>query len=150
MNTIFDYYKSVWKLYRYGKPEEEKEKRKSVKFLYKAARFYTVGSSGFVVNYLISLLFAGGISDMWYLHANVIGIIASISTNFILNKAWTFGDRDFRIKKTMSQYGKFALFSSLGALVQLGMVYFLVDNADISYPLALILAVTTVFLETLY
>jgi len=143
IKTILDYYKSVWKLYRYGKPQEEKEKRKSVKFLYKAARFYTVGASGFVVNYLISLLFAGGISDMWYLHANVIGIIASITTNFILNKAWTFGDRDFRIKKTMSQYGKFAMFSSLGALVQLGMVYFLVDNVDISYPLALILAVAT-------
>ena len=143
IKTVFDYYKSVWKLYRYGKPEEEKEKRKSVKFLYKAARFYTVGASGFGVNYLISLLFAGGISDMWYLHANVIGIIASITTNFILNKAWTFGDRDFRIKKTMSQYGKFAMFSSLGALVQLGMVYFLVDGAEISYPLALILAVST-------
>ena len=55
-------------------------------------------ASGFVVNYLISLLFAGGISDLWYLHANVIGIIASISTNFILNKAWTFGDRDFSAK----------------------------------------------------
>ena len=143
IKTVLDYYKSVWKLYRYGKPEEEKEKRKSVKFLYKAARFYTVGASGFGVNYLISLLFAGGISDMWYLHANVIGIIASITTNFILNKAWTFGDRDFRIKKTMSQYGKFAMFSSLGALVQLGMVFTLVDSAEISYPLALILAVAT-------
>jgi len=143
IKTIFDYYKSVWKLYRYGKPQEEKEKRKSVKFLYKAARFYTVGASGFAVNYLISLLFAGGISDMWYLHANAIGIIASITTNFILNKAWTFGDRDFRIKKTMSQYSKFATFSSLGALVQLGMVYFLVDNVEVSYPLALILAVAT-------
>ena len=141
--TIFDYYKSVWKLYRYGKPQEENETRKSVKFLYKAARFYTVGASGFVVNYLISLLFAGGISDMWYLHANVIGIIASITTNFILNKAWTFGDRDFRIKKTMLQYSKFAMFSSLGALIQLGMVFFLVDNIQISYPSALILAVAT-------
>ena len=143
MKIIVDYYKSVWKLYRYGKPEEVKEKRKSVKFLYKAARFYTVGASGFIVNYLISLLFAGGISDMWYLHANVIGIIASITTNFILNKAWTFGDRDFRIKRTVSQYSKFAMFSSLGALVQLGMVYLLVDNVEISYPLALILAVAT-------
>ncbi len=141
LRTILDYYKSVWKLYRYGKPLEKQEKRSSVKFLYKAGRFYTVGASGFVVNYMISLLFAGGISDMWYLHANVIGIIASISTNFILNKAWTFGDRDFRIKKTIFQYGKFAMFSSLGALVQLGMVYFLVDNAEISYPLALVLAV---------
>ena len=143
IKTIVDYYKSVWKLYRYGKPLEKQERRSSVKFLSKAARFYTVGASGFVVNYLISLLFAGGISDMWYLHANVIGIIASITSNFILNKTWTFGDRDFKLKKIISQYGKFAMFSSLGALVQLGMVYFLVDNNGISYPLALILAVMT-------
>ena len=143
IKTILDYFKSVLKLYRYGKSLEKQEKRSSVKFLYKAARFYTVGASGFIVNYLISFLFAGGISDMWYLHANVIGIIASITTNFMLNKAWTFGDRDFRIKKTLSQYGKFAIFSSLGALVQLGMVYLLVDSSQISYPLALILAVMT-------
>ena len=143
VKTIIDYYKAVWKLYRYGKPLEKQEKRSSVKFLSKAARFYTVGASGFAVNYLVSLLFTGGISDMWYLHATVIGIIASITSNFILNKAWTFGDRDFRIKKTMAQYGKFAMFSSLGALVQLGMVYFLVDNIQISYPISLILAVMT-------
>ncbi len=143
MKTIADYYKSVWKLYRYGKPVEKQEKRSSVKFISKAARFYTVGASGFAVNYLISLLFTGGISEMWYLHANIIGIIASVTTNFILNKAWTFGDRDFRIKKTVSQYGKFAMFSSIGALVQLGMVYFLVDSAELAYPLALILAVMT-------
>ena len=141
--TIIDYCRSVWKLYRHGKPMEKQEKRLSVKFLYKAGRFYTVGASGFVVNYLISLLFAGGVSDLWYLHANVIGIIASITTNFILNKVWTFGDRNFDAKRTISQYGKFAMFSSLGALVQLGMVYFLVDSNEISYPIALILAVMT-------
>ena len=141
--TIIDYCRSVWKLYRHGKPMEKQEKRLSVKFLYKAGRFYTVGASGFVVNYLISLLFAGGVSDLWYLHANVIGIIASITTNFILNKVWTFGDRNFGAKRTISQYGKFAMFSSLGALVQLGMVYFLVDSNEISYPIALILAVMT-------
>ena len=143
IRTIFDYYRSVWKLYRYGKPLEKQEKRASVKFLYKAGRFYTVGASGFIVNYMISLLLTGGVFDLWYLHANVIGIIASITTNFILNKTWTFGDKDFRVKKTISQYGKFAMFSSLGALVQLGMVYFLVDSNEMSYPLALILAVMT-------
>lgn len=143
IRTIFDYCRSVWKLYLYGKPLEKQENRLSVKFLYKAGRFYTVGASGFIVNYMISLLFAGGVYDLWYLHANVIGIIASITTNFVLNKMWTFNDRDFRIKKTISQYGKFAMFSSLGALVQLGVVYFLVDNNGISYPLALILAVIT-------
>ena len=143
IKTIFDYYRSVWKLYRYGKPLEKQEKRSSVRFLYKAGRFYTVGASGFIVNYMISLLLTGGVSDMWYLHANVLGIAASITTNFILNKTWTFGDKDFRVKRTIFQYGKFVMFSSLGALVQLGMVYFLVDSNEVSYPLALILAVMT-------
>jgi len=32
-------------------------------------------------------------------------------------------------------------FSSLGALIQLGMVYVLVDNYQVVYPIALILAV---------
>jgi dolichol-phosphate mannosyltransferase len=143
IKTILDYYKSVWKLYRYGKPLEKQEKRSSVKFLSKAGRFYTVGASGFIVNYLISLFFTSGGYDMWYLHATTIGILASITSNFVLNKIWTFGDRDFKIKKTISQYGKFAMFSSLGALVQLGMVYFLVDGNSMVYPLALIIAVIT-------
>ena len=143
IKTILDYYKSVWKLYRYGKPLEKQEKRASVKFLSKAGRFYTVGASGFIVNYLISLFFTSGGYDMWYLHATTIGIFASITSNFILNKIWTFGDIDFKIKKTISQYGKFAMFSSLGALVQLGMVYFLVDGNSMAYPLALIIAVIT-------
>ena len=143
IKTILDYYKSVWKLYRYGKPLEKQEKRASVKFLSKAGRFYTVGASGFIVNYLISLFFTSGGYDMWYLHATTIGIFASITSNFVLNKIWTFGDRDFKIKKTISQYGKFAMFSSLGALVQLGMVYFLVDGNSMAYPLALIIAVIT-------
>lgn len=142
-STVTDYFKSVWKLYKFGKSREREERRNSVKFLSKASRFYTVGLSGFAVNYLISLLFAGGISDLWYLHANLIGIGASITTNFILNKTWTFGDKDFSRNRTLKQYGKFVTFSSLGALVQLGMVFYLVDTQSLSYPLSLILAVLT-------
>ncbi|MGD2107471.1 MAG: glycosyltransferase family 2 protein [Nitrosopumilaceae archaeon] len=142
-STVTDYFKSVWKLYKFGKSEEKGEKRKSVRFISKASRFYTVGLSGFGVNYLISLLFAGGISDMWYLHANLIGIIASITTNFLLNKTWTFGDGDFSKKRTLKQYGKFVTFSSLGALVQLGMVFYLVDGYSFSYPVSLVFAVLT-------
>ena len=38
---------------------------------------------------------------------------------------------------------KFVGFSSLGALIQLGMVYVMVDNYQFAYSLALILAVIT-------
>jgi dolichol-phosphate mannosyltransferase len=140
-STITDYFKSAWKLYKFGKSREKEERRNSVRFISKASRFYTVGLSGFGVNYLISFLLAGGISDLWYLHATLIGIIASITTNFLLNKTWTFGDRDFSTKRTLKQYGKFVIFSSLGALVQLGMVFYLVDEYQLSYPISLILAV---------
>ena len=141
-DTIFDYCKSVWRLYKYGRTVRKEEKRASVRFLSKAARFFTVGASGLGVNYLASMLLALS-ADFWYIHATMIGIAFSITSNFVLNKYWTFEDRDFSAKKTMLQYGKFAGFSSIGALVQLGMVYYLVDQSNLSYPFSLILAVGT-------
>ena len=142
-STIFDYIRSVWKLYRYGSTERKQEGRSSVRFISKAARFYTVGASGLAVNYLISLLFETGVTSLWYLHANVIGIISSMTTNFVFNKAWTFEDRNFAKKRTLIQYGKFVGFSSFGALVQLGLVFYLVESHKLMYPVALILAVVT-------
>ena len=140
-STMFDFVTSVWKLYRYGHATKVSDTRTSVRFISKAGRFYTVGASGLLVNYLVSLLFADAVVNFWYIHATVIGIAISMTSNFILNKIWTFEDRNFEAKKTLGQYGKFVGFSSLGALIQLGMVYVLVDNYQITYPLALIIAV---------
>jgi len=142
-STILDYFKSVWKLYRSKKSEENNEKRSSVKFFSKAGRFYTVGAIGFAINYLISLMFSGGLAEIWYLHANILGIIASMTSNFVLNKWWTFGDRNFSFKKTISQYSKFIMFSSFGALIQLSVVFSLVDNYDWIYTTALGIGVLT-------
>ena len=142
-STILDYVKSVWRLYRYGHKVEDSKTRTSVRFISKAGRFFTVGLSGLLVNYLVSLLFADAAINFWYIHATIIGIAVSMSSNFILNKIWTFEDRNFEAKKTLIQYGKFVGFSSLGALIQLGMVYVLVDNYQFVYPLALMLAVIT-------
>ena len=143
ISTAIDYAKSVWKLYRYGKSLQKKEKRSSVRFLSKAGRFFTVGALGLGINYLMSFLLASGLSDLWYLHANVIGIVVSMTSNFLLNKIWTFEDRDFSTKKTLEQYGKFVGFSSLGALIQLSLVFSFVEINQITYPLALMLAVFT-------
>ena len=141
-STVFDYFKSVWKLYRYGRKQRKNEARKSVKFLSKAGRFFTVGASGLGVNYLASVLFALN-ADVWYLHATMMGIVFSITSNFFLNKYWTFEDKNFEIKRTLVQYGKFIVFSSIGALVQLGMVYYLVAEWNLTYPASLVLAVGT-------
>jgi len=140
-STMLDYIKSVWRLYRYGHTAKVSDARTSIRFISKAGRFYTVGASGLLVNYVISLLFADAVMNFWYIHATIIGIAISMSSNFILNKIWTFEDRNFEAKRTLAQYGKFVGFSSLGALIQLGMVYILVDNYQFVYHFALILAV---------
>ena len=140
-STIVDYLKAVWKLYRYGKAVQQKEPNSSARFVSKAARFYTVGASGFFVNYLISLLFVDVVANLWYVQANIAGITVSIITNFFLNKIWTFEDRDFNTKKTLGQLGKFFGFSSLGGLVQVGMVFALTESYGLEYPIALILGV---------
>jgi len=141
VSIAIDYVKSLWKLYRYGKTIREKEKRVSVRFLSKAGRFYTVGASGLLVNYVVSFLFGVVLSNLWYIYATMIGIIFSMTSNFILNKVWTFEDRDFELKKTLRQYGLFLGFSGIGAIFQIFMIYVLVESRHVNYSIALFVAV---------
>jgi dolichol-phosphate mannosyltransferase len=140
-SVMLDYFRAVWRLYRYGRSVATGEKRASVRFLSKAGRFYTIGATGLLVNYTVTSLFGSLLPELWYLYAALAGIISSISSNFFLNKLWTFEDRDFAANKTVMQYGLFAGFSSPGAVIQLSMLYMLHGNPQISYPIALILAV---------
>jgi dolichol-phosphate mannosyltransferase len=145
---IFDYTKAIWRLYRYGRNssrviQNKQERRGLVLFLSKAARFFTVGASGLLINYVISSLLTGGtVSSLWYIHGTLVGIIFSITTNFLLNKLWTFEDRNFSLYHTLKQYGLFVAFSSLGASIQLLLVYLLVESG-LSYSPSLIMAVAT-------
>lgn len=142
-SVVYDYVRAVWRLYRYGKALRVKESRTSVRFLSKAARFYTVGATGLLINYLVSILSSSMLTDIWFLHASVYGIIVSMISNFFLNKAWTFEDMDFGRRRTLTQLGLFSGFSTFGALVQLAVLYTLFDSYDLYYPLALVLAVAT-------
>ena len=140
-SVCVDYLQSVWGLYRYGKALKITERRTSVHFLSKAGRFYTVGASGLLVNYFVSFMFGAVLSNLWYIYATMIGIIFSMSSNFILNKIWTFEDRNFDPKRTLVQYGLFIGFSGIGAVFQLLMVYGLVELRHLDYSIALFLAV---------
>jgi dolichol-phosphate mannosyltransferase len=145
--VVLDYIRAVWHLYRYGQKskqttEQIKEKRKSILFLSKAGRFFTIGASGLLVNYVVSYLLSNGIlANLWYVQATAIGIICSITSNFFLNKAWTFEDRNFSARHTLRQYGLFFGMSSIGAALQLAILYLLVESADMKYEVSLILAV---------
>ena len=146
--VILDYSKAIWQLYRYGRNSSKairnkQEHRRLVLFLSKAGRFFTVGASGLLINYLISSLLSGGtLSNLWYVHGTLVGIIFSITSNFFLNKIWTFEDRNFSLYHTLKQYGLFVTFSSIGASIQLLLVYLLVESG-LSYSPSLIIAVAT-------
>jgi dolichol-phosphate mannosyltransferase len=140
------YVRSIIHLYRYGPKlaengNDDVRYRRSVKFLSKAGRFYTVGASGLLVNYLVSTIISNGaISHLWYMHGTLIGILVSIITNFFLNKAWTFEDRDFSLGRTTKQFSLFLLISSFGAAIQLGFIYLFVESG-LNYALSLLCAV---------
>ncbi|MDE0525666.1 MAG: GtrA family protein, partial [Thaumarchaeota archaeon] len=106
----------------------------------KAARFFTVGASGLVINLSVIALLTETVS-LNYLFANSIGILTSMTNNFLLNKVWTFQDRRFERVYVLKQYGKFVSFSSGGAILQLTLIYYFVDLHHLSYYPALIMAV---------
>jgi dolichol-phosphate mannosyltransferase len=150
LNRIWNYSKAVWHLYRYGRESKEpqndsdiveQKKHKSVLFLSKAGRFFTVGASGFIVNYIVSFLLANVVSNVWYVQATLVGIIVSITTNFLLNKVWTFEDRDFSTRHFFRQYVSFLALCSLGAVIQLSLVFVFVEYSHIQYGISLVMAV---------
>jgi dolichol-phosphate mannosyltransferase len=149
-NRILNYSKAVWHLYRHGRRSNEmqndsdsveQKRHGSILFLSKAGRFFTVGASGLIVNYVVSFLLANVVSNVWYLQATLVGIIVSITTNFILNKVWTFEDRDFSIRHFFRQYLSFMALCSLGAVIQLSLVFVFVEYSHIQYGISLVLAV---------
>jgi dolichol-phosphate mannosyltransferase len=82
-NRMLNYSREVWELYRYGKKSELETNRdyssqkipRSVLFLSKAGRFFTVGASGLAVNYAASFLLSNLVPNIWYVHATLFGII---------------------------------------------------------------------------
>lgn len=150
-NRMLNYSTAVWHLYRYGRKTRklqndndtvEQKTHKSILFLSKAGRFFTVGASGLAVNYAISYLILIHVPNIWYIQATLIGILVSITTNFLLNKVWTFEDRDFSLRRFVKQYSLFLALCLMGAVIQLSLVYFFVEYGDINYAVSLIMAVS--------
>jgi len=136
--TISDFVVSVWMLYRYGK--KIKDKNPSKRFLSKSARFFTVGALGLAINMLLSLFLVESLS-LWIVYANGVGILVSMTNNFILNKIWTFENRCFVIRYVLGQYAKFVGFSAMGALLQIFMAQHLNEYYGISNLESVVMAV---------
>ena len=79
----------------------------------------------FFLNYFISYFFSSGfIVDWWYIYASILGISVSMTTNFILNKIFTFRDTNFTLSHVLQQYAFYILFTAIGAGIQLFVLFF--------------------------
>jgi dolichol-phosphate mannosyltransferase len=148
--TIIQYLKACRKLYSYKQDKEKihaaafpkgQEDEGLHRFVKKMGKFYIVGALGLLVNYGSSFLMGGLLFNMYYMHATVLGIGISIVSNFLLNKLWTFNDRDFSPQKVARQGFLFLLGSIIGITIQIGLVYYLVQEMNLEYIFSLGLAV---------
>ena len=150
LNQISEYLRAIWSLYRHDKDSKarservikEQEKHRSIPFLSKTARFFTVGASGLALNYCVTFLLSNVISNLWYIQAAGIGIMMSVHTNFVLNKIWTFEDRNYTLRHVIKQYFSFLALCAFGALIQLSLTYVFFEQWHIHYAISLMLAVT--------
>ena len=118
---------------------QEKASRLS-RFAKQAAKYYAVGASGVLVN-LGLLFYLTEYVGLWYFLSYTLAISASITSNFILNKFWTFRD-SINSQRTIVMYVKFASVSFLGMAIQLGSVYFLVESLSVYYMLAALISIS--------
>jgi dolichol-phosphate mannosyltransferase len=151
-NVIFNYGEAIWQLYWHGQKSgqvkiSEQINEKSVLFLSKVGRYYTVGISGLIINYIVSFLLANDVansirllSNVWYLEASIVGAAISSTSNFILNKYWTFEDRRFDVGSTARQYLSFIGMSAVGLIIQISFLYYMVENF-VPYRISLIVAI---------
>ena len=151
-NVIVNYAEAIWQLYQHGQKSDrvkisEQVNKRSVRFISKVGRYYTVSISGLVINYIVSFLLANDVansirllSNEWYLEASIIGAIISMTSNFFLNKYWTFEDKRFEVRSTGRQYLSFIGMSAIGLIIQISLLYYMVENF-VPYRMSLIISI---------
>jgi len=151
-NVIMNYVEAIWQLYRHGQKSgqvkiSERVNKKSVLFISKAGRYYTVGLSGLIINYVVSFLLANDVansirllSNVWYLEASIIGVAIASTSNFFFNKYWTFEDKRFDVGETSRQFVSFIAVSAIGLSIQITLLYYMVEHL-FPYRISLIVAI---------
>lgn len=117
---------------------QDKRSRLSL-FAKHAAKYYAVGASGVLVN-LGLLYYLTEYVGLWYFLSYALAISVSITSNFILNKFWTFTD-SIDSQRIIVMYVKFVSVSMLGMAVQLGSIYVLVESLTVYYMLAALISI---------
>jgi len=88
--------------------------------IFKIVKFCLVGASGMVLDFTLTYLLKERIKIHRYI-ANASGFICAASSNFLLNRYWTFESHS---PEVYQQFGSFILFSVVGLGINSFFLYF--------------------------
>jgi putative flippase GtrA len=93
-------------------------------------RFCLVGASGVGVNTLVYWALVEGL-DLNYVFSSICAFLVANFTNFLLNKVFTFANRDWSGARLVSQYLRFMGVSLVGLGINLVVLVALVELAGL-------------------
>ena len=105
-------------------------------------KFCVVGGTGVVVDFGITFLFKEKLNLNKYI-ANSLGFMAAASTNYLLNRWWTFRSHDPEVAQ---QYVQFVGISAIGLILNNIIIYLLNDKARLNFYLSKLIAIGLVTL----
>lgn len=100
-------------------------------------KFCVVGGTGVVVDFGITFLFKEKLKLNKYI-ANSLGFMAAASTNYLLNRWWTFRSHDPEVAQ---QYVQFVGISAIGLILNNIIIYLLNDKAHLNFYLSKLIAI---------
>lgn len=122
----------------------------TIDLFFKFLRFGIVGISGMVVDFGITALCKEVLKIQKFV-SNGIGFIMAATSNYFLNRIWTF---DSHNPEVMIEYGQFFIVSLIGLGINTCILYFTIKKFHWNFYLAKIVAigVTTIwnFLANLF
>jgi putative flippase GtrA len=102
-------------------------------------KFALVGFSGMVIDFSITILLKEKLKVHRYL-ANSAGFITAASSNYILNRIWTFRSANPAI---LTEYGTFILVSAAGLAIN-NLFLYMFEKKTGFYPAKIIATVVTI------
>lgn len=112
----------------------------SQELIRKFLKFGIVGFSGLFIDFGFTYLSKEKLRVQKYF-ANAIGFMMAASSNYILNRIWTFHSED---PKVLVQYGLFMLISLLGLAINTLVLWLIVSKLKWNFYVAKLVAIAVV------
>jgi putative flippase GtrA len=103
----------------------------------KFLKFCTVGFSGLAIDFGITYLTKEKLKFNKYV-ANSLGFIIASTSNYFLNKAWTFHDTN---PDAITQFSKYIFIALIGLLLNNLIIYVLVNKKEVTFYWAKLIAI---------